>query len=176
MYERLAPRDPIIRHAWLSASHWVQGSDDEIEDGDLDVEKRAAWIHKRRTEAMTEIRDAHGLEGAVAPLADSDALGVIGRYAASNAKEHAAATEVLRTCLSNMTVPAPRIDGLMTGFIESLDGSVRPATLSAAAEGMASDQSDAARSGLSHGLPTPHPRMDRGSPCVPPCSSRSWSV
>ena len=143
MYERLAPRDPVIRHAWLFADTWVQESSDEIEDGALDMEKlekREAWVHQRRTEAMKEIWDARGLDGAVALMADSNAPSVVGRFAALHAKDRAAATEVLQVCLFDMPVPDFKIDAFMTGFIKSLDDSVRPAVLMAAAKGVASDQ------------------------------------
>ena len=140
MYERLAPRDPIIQHAWLFANHWIQGSVDEVEDGDLDMEKRAARIDELRTEAMAEIWSTRGLDGAVGLLADSDAAGVIGRHAASHAKEHAAATEVLQACLSGMTVPEHNIEGFMAGFIAHLDELTRATVLLAVADGVVAEQ------------------------------------
>ena len=140
VYERLAPREPVIRHAWLFASQWVQESADEIEDDYLDMSKRDARIHKLRTEAMTEIWEAHGFDGAAALLGDSNAPGVIGQYAASRAKNHAAATEILRTCLSGKAGPDSRIDGFMAGFVEYLDERLRTAVLLAVAKDVTAEQ------------------------------------
>ena len=38
-YEKLQPRDPVVRDTWLFAQHWVEPSSDEIEDENFDYTK-----------------------------------------------------------------------------------------------------------------------------------------
>ena len=49
--------DSVVRHAWLFASHWIQYSDDDIEDGDIDYSKHEERIHSLRAAAMKEDMD-----------------------------------------------------------------------------------------------------------------------
>ena len=50
-YEKLQPQDPVDRHAWLFAQHWIEPSSDEIEDEDFDHtkhEKKSACLVPRQ--------------------------------------------------------------------------------------------------------------------------------
>ena len=62
-YDSLRPHDPVIRHGWLFADHWVQESADEIEEEDFDYRKREERIDRLRREAMIEIWTELGFEG-----------------------------------------------------------------------------------------------------------------
>ncbi len=126
VYERLAPRDPTARHAWLFTNQWVQESSDGIEDDYLDMSKREKRIHKLRTEAITEIWQEHGFEGAAALLARSNAPEVVGRYTALCVKGQNEATEILRTCLSGAIGPDHKLDGFMMGFMAYINLNAGP--------------------------------------------------
>ena len=56
-YEKLQPHDPVIRHGWLFAQHWIEAFDGEIEEENFDYSKHNERTHQlRRTAAMKEIR------------------------------------------------------------------------------------------------------------------------
>ena len=133
VYERLAPRDPVTRHAWLFARSWVADSADEVRDENLDWKEREKRIHVLRTEAMTTIWSARGLGGAIALLPESDAAWVVGRYAAPCAADARSAKNVLLRCLSTDAAPDERVDGFMRGFIGSVEDNVRTEVLSSSA-------------------------------------------
>ena len=115
VYDRLTPRDPITRHAWLFAESRVRESVDELQDENLDWRERDKRIRVLRTEAMTEIWSARGLDGAIALLLGSDAPWVIGQCAAPFAANPHAVTEVLRKCLSTDSAPARESPRLYVG-------------------------------------------------------------
>ena len=133
VYERLAPCDLLTRHAWLFADSWVEDSADEMWDEDRDWEERQKGIDASRTEAMTEIWSARGLDGAIALLPKSDAAGVVGHYAASCAADARSAKDVLRRCLSTAAAPDEKVDGFMRGFIGAVKEAVRAEVLSPSA-------------------------------------------
>ena len=133
VYEKLAPRDPVTRHAWLFARSWVEHSPDEVRDENRDWEERQRRIDVRRTEAMTEIWSARGLDGAIGLLPESDAAWLVGHYAVPCAADASAAEDVLRACLSTAPAREEKVDGFMRGFIGSLKEDVRAAVLSASA-------------------------------------------
>lgn len=83
-YDRLQPEDPVARHMWLFREHWVQESADEIDAAEIDYDQREQRIDTLRREALREIWEAHEFEGIHLLLADSDAAGIVGRYAAAS--------------------------------------------------------------------------------------------
>ena len=133
VYERLAPRDPDTRHAWLFARPWVEDFDDEARDEKRHWEERQRRIDVRRTEVMTDIWSARGLDGAIALLTESDAAWLVGHYAAPCAADARSSEDVLRGCLSTAAAPKEKVDGFMGGFIGSLKEDVRAEVLSASA-------------------------------------------
>ena len=102
-------------------------------DEDRDWEERQRRIDARRTEAMTEIWSARGLDGAIALLPKSDTAWVVGHSAASCAADGRSAKDVLRRCLSTDAAPDEKVDGFMGGFIGSLKEDVRAEVLSPSA-------------------------------------------
>lgn len=62
-YQRLEPKDPIIRSRWLFDTHWVDESSDELEDENLDYKARAARTEALRKAALTEIWSILGFDG-----------------------------------------------------------------------------------------------------------------
>lgn len=133
-YEKLEPRDPVVRHAWLFKGN--HESADELQDESHDWEERAKRVYALRAEAMKEIWSVRGLDGAVALLPELPERETwnIGHYAASCASNIRSAIDVLRQCLTTDRAPCEKVDGLMSGFIGSLKDTVRTAVLSSSAE------------------------------------------
>ena len=133
VYERLAPRDPVTRHAWLFADTWIRPSADEEHGEDCDWEERHRRIDVRRVKAMTEIWSELGLDGAIALLPESNAESMVGRCVGPFVADECSAEEVLRKCLSTGAAPAEKVDRFLGGFIESLKEEVRNRVLSRSA-------------------------------------------
>ena len=112
-YERLEPKMPIVRHAWLFASSWVRESADEFEEGDLDLEDRDRRINDLRRAAMEEIWDAFGLDGVLTMIERGNDPWTLGRYAAGCVTDTA---KVLRGCLAS-EVYEPKIETFMRAII-----------------------------------------------------------
>lgn len=138
VWQRLAPRDPIRRHAWLFAAAWVEESTDVL-DHRLDYQKRGERIHGLRTEAMAEIWSAGGLEGVFALLKDCDEW-TVGRYTAACADSEVSAADILRRCLSIDADSDGQMDVFMRGFISRIDESARSGVISAVAEDVADER------------------------------------
>ncbi|QMW01710.1 HigA family addiction module antitoxin [Spirosoma foliorum] len=62
-YTALEPTDLLNKYEWLFRDIWVQESFDEIQDDDLDYEKRDNRITKMRSEALQNIKAERGIEG-----------------------------------------------------------------------------------------------------------------
>ncbi len=130
---KLASADPIRRHAWLFAAAWVEYSADELDEGDLDIDEREKRIHELRTETMSTIWSALGLEGVLTLLADCDPW-TVGRYAARCPNCQRAVVDALRTSLSIETDSSGKLDNFMQGFISFIDEDIRSTVVSSLAE------------------------------------------
>jgi addiction module HigA family antidote len=64
-YQRLEPADPILRHAWLFAAHWVEESADELANASFDHRSRTARIERQREAAVQDVMAAVGTSGLV---------------------------------------------------------------------------------------------------------------
>ena len=139
-YKRLQPRDPVVRHAWLFVSPWIDFSNDDLEDGDLDHEKHAARIHQLRIAAMKEIWEERGFEGVKALLSRESILGVTGSSMAFCITDTRARVDFLRECLSVVGNVEREMDGCIKGFLRSLGDEERRITLSATLRDADTDQ------------------------------------
>ena len=138
--EKLASRDPVLRHAWIFGDAWdLTEVVDDSEDAPLDLRRQAERIGEFRTKAMAEIWTAQGIDGALALLPDSDAWSV-GYYAASCAADPNAAAGVLRTCLSADPDSNGRLDDFIRGFLGFLAEDARAALISTASASVAVEQ------------------------------------
>lgn len=99
-YEALQPLDPVIRHSWLFADHWVQESVDEIEDENYDYHKRDEHIKRQRIEAMTQIWAEAGFDGVQDLLKRSGAPSTVGIYASSCIEGVESSVDFTRCCLA----------------------------------------------------------------------------
>lgn len=136
-YDSLRPHDPVIRHGWLFADHWVQESVDEIEDEDFDYRKRDERIDRLRRDAMTEIWTERGFDGVEKLLADSGAAGTVGRYAAACVSGVKPRVDFIRRCLTLDGDLRSKAEWCLQGFLLAIeDDSRRAEVLQAAAEGL----------------------------------------
>ena len=115
-YEKLQPRDPVVRHTWLFAQHWVEPSSDEVEDESFDYTKREKKICTLRTKAMEEIWMKCGFEGVQALLFRSDAPATIGGSLGLNITTVNEQIDFLRQCLSITGDLERKVDGCIQGF------------------------------------------------------------
>ena len=133
---KLQPRDPIVRHAWLFAQHWIEASDDEIEDENFDYSKHNERTQKLRAAAMKEIWEVRGFEGMMALLALSNAPDTVGGSLGLSITDANVRTDFLRQCLSFAGDLERKVDGCIQGFLASVDDEARGTILFAVAEGM----------------------------------------
>ena len=111
-YERLEPKAPIARYAWLFAGPWVQASADEINE-ELDFEARNKKMNDLRHAAIEEIWSACRLDGVLTMIERGSDPWTLGRYAALCVTD---TTSVLRACLGS-EVDELKIDRFMRAII-----------------------------------------------------------
>ena len=139
-YEKLQPRDPVVRHTWLFAQHWVDPSSDEIEDENFDYTKREEKIRTLRTRAMKEIWMECGFKGLKALLSRSDAPATIGGSLGPNFTTVNERTDFLRQCLSITGDLEGKIEGCIQGFLMSVGDGALGTLLSAVCKDMDTDR------------------------------------
>ena len=111
-YERLEPRTPMVRHAWLFTSPWVRESADGF-GKDLDFKDRGRRIDNLRRAAMEEIWAACGPHGVLTMVEKGNDPWTLGRYAALCVTD---TTSVLQACLGS-EVDELKIDRFMRAII-----------------------------------------------------------
>ncbi len=137
---KLQPHDPVVRHAWLFAQHWVEPSDDEIEDGSLDYSKHNDRTHKLRAEAMKEIWAERGFEGVTALLSRSNAPDTVGGSLELSITAAKARADFLRQCLSITGNMESKVDGCIQGFLMSVRDEARHLIFSDVSDEMDTDR------------------------------------
>ena len=142
-YAKLESGDPVVRHAWLFARHWIDFSADEIdeiEDGKLDHERRAERIRRLHNEAIGEIWAKRGFEGVTTLLSGNSMADVVGNSLTSVLVDTRARAEFLQRCLSGAGDVEKQVDGCISGFLLSIGDEEREAVLSAAVEDADTDE------------------------------------
>ena len=134
-YEKLQPNDPVIRHSWLFAEHWVDASTDQIEDTNFDYSKHDEMTQMLRIKAMQEIWTERGFNGVMALLHHSNGPGAVGQCLALSITDANAQASFLRQCLCTSDNLERKIDLCIHGFMLSVDDGERGEILSAVAEG-----------------------------------------
>ena len=132
-YDRLVPRDPVVRHAWLFANSWIEPSADEIEAQDLDHEGRHERIRGLRADAMKEIWTESGFDGLIELLSGCGAPRVVGESLEPGIPNVDERVDFLRRCAS-MTGPLQvSAEWCLCGFLWSVDDGARSSLLATAA-------------------------------------------
>ncbi|MCY4141934.1 MAG: helix-turn-helix domain-containing protein [Rhodobacteraceae bacterium] len=133
-YDRLEPHDPIVRHSWLFANHWIEPSADEDEEDDYDYERRAEVIRGLRNTAIGEIWQARGFEGVTAILAGSGAPVAVGEALFYHIVEFEERIELLQKCLSVPASSEPNINLCLRGFLRVIEDHPRGTLLAGATQ------------------------------------------
>lgn len=139
-YEKLQPRDPVARHSWLFAQHWVDPSDGEVEDERFDYAEHHEQTRKARAKAMKEIWANCGFEGVTALLSRSNAPDAVGNSLAQTIRPASMQADFLRQCLSVTGGLERQIEGCIQGFLTFLDSKALDTILSAVTGGMEPDR------------------------------------
>ena len=139
-YEKLEPRDLVVRHGWLFSQHWIGVSDGEIEGESIDYDKHNKRIHKLRVAAMMDIWAERGFEGMTALLTHSNAPDIVGGCLALNITSANARADFFRHCLSTTGNVESKVDGCIGGFLASVDEDACRAIISVVADGMDTDR------------------------------------
>ena len=134
-YDRLEPRDPVVRHAWLFAKSWIEPSVDGIEDDERDYEKDAETTRGLRATAMKEIWAERGFQGVTAVLSDSDAPSVVGAGLETCIPDRKARVDLLKQCLSVTGHLRGKAELCIRGFLWSVGDEACSNLLEAAAVG-----------------------------------------
>ena len=136
VYEKLRPRDPVMRYAWLFASQWLDPSDEEIEDGDFDITEHEEKTSQLRDEAMKDIWAECGFEGVMALLSLNSAAHSVGTSLGRTICAVRKRADVLRQCLSISGDLEGQIDGCIQGLLASIGNEPLDTIMPAIAEGM----------------------------------------
>ena len=139
-YEKLEPRDPVVRYVWLFAQHWIEPPDGETEGENFDFDKHNERIHELRATAMKTIWAERRFEGVQALLSLSNAPDTVGGYLGLSINSVNARADFFRQCLSTTGNLESKVDGCIRGFLASVDEEARSANLSAVAKGMDNDR------------------------------------
>jgi addiction module HigA family antidote len=140
VYDSLRPQDPLIRHRWLFADHWVQESADEIEDEDFDYRKHGERIDKLRREAIAEIWAARAFDGVRELLTASGAAGTVGQYVASCVIDIKSRADFVLRCLSLDGDVRSKVEWCLQGFLLAIKDDLHTDVLRAAAEGLSAEE------------------------------------
>ena len=144
MYDRLAPKDPATRNAWLFAEHWIRDWPEDS-DGAMGFSKREERVGKRRAEVMMEIWSSEGLKGALSLLPSSNAAEVVGSFASRCVLDQLDRAKVVQACLSgdlsrDPAIDEARMDGFLRGFIGEVGEGAREELLSNVGEELSQDE------------------------------------
>jgi addiction module HigA family antidote len=139
-YDRLEPSNPVIRHAWLFAEHWVQESISDIEE-DFDYRKHRERIDKLRREAMLEIWIALGFDGVRDLLIRSGAPYIVGHYLATCITGEKPRLEFIRHGLSLDGDLRNKAEDCLRGYLLNMEENARTEMLKKASKGLSAEDS-----------------------------------
>jgi len=139
-YASLQPLDPVLRHSWLFAEQWVQESPDELDDEGFDYRRREERIDLLRREAMAEIWATRGFDGVRQLLSESDAAGIVGRYALTCIADVAPRIDFIRSCLSLTADLQRKGEWCIQGFLLGVEENVRTGLLRTAANELSTSE------------------------------------
>ena len=140
VFEHLQPDELVVRHAWLFSSRWVEPSVDDPLDPDADFSRQQQSVEGQRNVAISEIWATLGFEGLTALFHSGADAEVVGESLGPRISGAHAQAEFLRRGLANETELTSEFDGLIRGFLYSLDQEGRADVFSIVAEESTVDQ------------------------------------
>ena len=139
-YAKLEPSDPVVRHAWLFAHHWIEFSTAEIVDEGIDHARHAERICQDRIAAIKDIWAKRGFEGVTAILSRGRAADAVGYTVALNIADADARVDFLRKCVCTADDIEKQMDDCIRGFLLPIDDETREALLSAVIDNVDADR------------------------------------
>lgn len=139
-YDRLEPPDPVARHSWLFAKHWIEPSASEIEEENRDYAWWAETIRALRISAIGEIWLERGFDGVTAVLADCGAPTAVGEALVNHISKSRDRVEFLRQCLSIAANLEASTDLCIRGFLTAIEEGPRATILSSVANDVAPER------------------------------------
>ena len=126
IYDKLEPIDPIARHRWLFARHWVEESLDEIEAENFDYHKREEKIASLRKQAIAAVWSAAGYNGVLRLCETGEASNVVGWQLAKLAPTGLEPAElVMRLIADEHAEFASQFNACLSGFLFALTDAER---------------------------------------------------
>ncbi len=130
VYAELESQNPVVRHQWLFLKHWVDESADEIEDAELDYQKREERIARKRRDALQEVWAESGLGGIEELCRSGDASSEVGWHMAEVCTEVQQAADFLQNIMAEQSDDMrDKSEQCIAGFLAKLDLRQRDATL-----------------------------------------------
>lgn len=144
LYEWLVPTDPVARHAWMFARHWIEEWPERAGETP-DSRRGEERVEERRTEAMREILDRGGLPAALGLLPGSEAAEVVGRHVARSTPCRHDRVQTLRTSLSGdlpaeLDIETRKLGEFVSGFLFGVPKDAREQLLSSVADKLPEDR------------------------------------
>lgn len=131
LYALLESENAVARHQWLFLRQWMDESADELEDENLDYEKREERIARQRRNALLEVWEQTGLHGIKELCRLGDASGVIGWHMAEIRTGVEPAADFLQDLLSDQADDLQdKLDRCIAGFLAKLNLQERDSILS----------------------------------------------
>ena len=139
-YAKLEPDDLVIRNAWLFAGSWIDLAVEDIEGENVNYDRLAERIQKRRTQAMGEIWVDRGFEGVTTLLSGNSVAGTVGSSLTPILVDTRACVDFLRQCLSTAGDIEKRVDDCISSFLLFIGDEKRQEVLSAVIEDADTDR------------------------------------
>ena len=141
-YDILQTSDPIMRHLWLFARHWVEESADDLEDDHFDYHKHEARISALRKSALRDIWATADHRGIMRLCDLGEASSAIGWLLAEGViTAKGARIDFLRQLAGQPAPPAElKIDNLISGFLGQLEAQTRDRVIGTAIDRLMQDR------------------------------------
>ena len=121
-YALLESQHPVARHRWLFLRQWVDESADELEDEQLDYQKREERIARQRRDALQETWVESGLCGIMELCRSGDASRVVGWHMAEICTGIERAADFLRDIMAEQSDDLrDKCEQCIGGFLAKLD-------------------------------------------------------
>ena len=140
-YTLLESQDAATRHQWLFLSQWVDESADELEDGELDYQKREERIVRQRHDALREVWAESGLDGIKELCRSGDASRVVGWHMTEICTGIQEAAGFIQEIMGEQSDELrDKCEQCISGFLIKLDVSDRDAALAELLARLGSDE------------------------------------
>ena len=140
-YALLESQDAVTRNQWLFLSQWLDESADELEDEELDYQKREERIARHRRDALQEVWAESGLDGIKELCRSGNASRVVGWHMAEICAGVQQAADFLQDVVIEQSDDLrDKCEQCVTGFLAKLDLQDRNAILAVLLARFGSDE------------------------------------